>query len=71
MRNIYIDGQLWKWRVGRQAVVIRGPKGEKILEWCSDLLGLTPDAWEKMKYKRSRYAGITPATIEKRIRMGL
>lgn len=60
-RTLVVDGQLWKWAVGRQGVVARSSAGVKLYAHISEVWGCTPDTVERARWKR--YLHITPADI--------
>jgi hypothetical protein len=64
MRTIVVNGVVWKWRHGREAVVAKCPStGERRVRYASDMLGLHPDTWDKDRRDGSSHTRVTPKHI--------
>lgn len=66
-RNIHIGTEVWRYHIGRQYVVIRGPKGERINTTQGALLGVSPDELERAEWKQAWRPPVTPGLIRERI----
>jgi len=66
-RNITVDGDLYRWRVGRSYVQIRGG-GIRDTFTCGAVKGLTPDLFDRGKWKQTSDGMIMPSDVSRFIR---
>lgn len=64
MRKITVDGIEWKFRIGKQSTVIRNEKN-KFVVFSNDLVGISPDDFDKGKYKGTSDGMVLPSQIAK------
>ncbi len=63
MRQIVVGGQKYSYRVGRQNVVIHDADGDRNVVPCHEILGLTPDTFDRGKWKGTSDGMVTPGKI--------
>lgn len=64
MRAITIDGEKWKYNVGKDVTVLRRPDHTifgKVTNWA--LIGVDPSTFERGKYKRTSDGMVKPSHI--------
>lgn len=68
MRQISVDGVIYKWLVGRAYVLVRRDEdGASVLcEPCNVIAGVSPDTWDRGV--RKRYSAIRPNMVATAIR---
>jgi hypothetical protein len=70
-RRIVVDGEVWTWRVGRGGgVVARSEDGEVRKAKAWDLKGLTPDNFERGKWKETSDGMLRPREVAKWLKKG-
>jgi hypothetical protein len=68
IRLITIDGNKWKYVVGRCFVKIWPPNGKSKIVWCHTVKGVDPYVYERGQWKQTSDGMITPKDIENYIR---
>ena len=64
MRKIHIGNEEWEYRVGKETVVLQTPLGSKMYIGCHTIKGLSPDDFERGKWKKTSDGMITPSEIK-------
>lgn len=64
MRNITVNGQLWRYKIGKSFLVARQPETkQKLLISLPRLLGYDQYSYEKDVHKGSYYVQVTPKLV--------
>lgn len=66
MRNIEVDGKSYKWVCGRSHVVIKDENGKRISPpdlLASDVKGITPDLFDRGKWKITSDGMLLPSEV--------
>lgn len=67
-RKIVVDDQDWRWRVGRNRVIIMGPNGERHYPTIFTITGCNDDIFGRGQWKKTSDGMITPRQIANYIR---
>jgi len=72
MRKLHIGNEEWQYKIGEGTVVVKTPDGKRFNIGCHEVKGLSPDDFDKGKWKKTSDGMITPselkAYIERRFR---
>jgi len=69
MRVINVDGQVWRFKVGRSHVEFQAPNGRKWVAACAAVIGCTESEWERGRWKG--WAAVLPSNVADWIRSKL
>jgi len=65
MRTVHIDGERWRYKVGRTCVVIKTPNNKRLNVSIVQVLGISWDAIERARWKHTNYANVTPSIVKR------
>lgn len=63
MRNLHIDGKVWRYAVGRAFVHVRSPDGVRLVVGHNVLTGLSWEELERAERKGTGQNSITPSMV--------
>jgi hypothetical protein len=64
MRKLHIGNEEWQYRVGNGTIVVVTPLGSKVYIQCHKVKGLTPDEYDRGKWKKTSDGMITPSELK-------
>ena len=64
MRKLHIGNEIWEYRVGSGTIVVVTPLGNKAYIPCHEVKGLSPDDFDRGKYKKTSDGTITPSELK-------
>lgn len=65
MRKVHVGGQVWEFRTGKGAAVIKNPRtGKSTIVNYAKLTGRTWDTLERGQWKRTSDGMVTPAHVK-------
>jgi hypothetical protein len=62
-RTISVAGDVWSWRVGATYLVIRDPKRKSTIVPINEVLGISVEAFERGRRKKTKDGAVTPHDI--------
>lgn len=62
-RSIVVDGITWRYRVGRVFVVAKSETGTRKTAHAAAVVGVTPDEFDRAKWKGSMLCAVTPSHV--------
>ena len=62
-RKMVLASGTWKYVVGRGCVRVVAPNGRAAVVWISTLKGISEEAFERGRWKRTRDGAVTPREV--------
>ena len=64
-RELIVQGKNWKWQLGRTNVVAYCENGTKLVAPAWTVKGVSPDVYERGRWKRNSDASVLPSDVVK------
>lgn len=64
VRKVHIGPEIWEYRIGKGYTSIFSPNGKKFLAKNWDIVGNTPDIFERGQYKKTDDGMVTPSLVK-------
>ena len=62
-RRIVVNGATWRWAVGKGNVSLWSPDGVRHNAHASTIKGITPDVYDRGKWKRTSDGSVCPSHV--------